>query len=133
MRHLIWVLPIICVVGAISYLVINKPDRLPVAPDVHMMTECDSFVTAVHVFNPDDRAITYSYRLYVDINNNSLLDSSDVFVSSGPRKIVGPKDEDEGMKLRPAEKYKPYSFIVQVKTDELITYYASIPCNEGSK
>lgn len=103
---------------------------LPISPDIHMMTECDKFQTSVHVFNPDKfRGITYGYKVYADLNDNSQLDSTDYFLFSEPKITVGPEGEHEGIIIRPNKKFKGYSMIVQVTTKDMITYYASIPCD----
>lgn len=114
----------------VAWIVKNwAKEPLPVSPDIHMMTECDSFVTAVHLFNPDERAMKCSYRVYVDSNDNQLLDSNDIFICSEPPIRIGPFEEYKGMVVRPLTRYKRYSLIVQAKTEDLVAYYASIPCD----
>ena len=103
---------------------------LPIAPDVHMLTECDSFVTILHVFNSDVKTIRYSAKVYVDSNDNQSLDSSDIFLYSEPLTAVRPLEEHIGLPIRSLPKYKKYSFIAQITTEDMIVYYESIPCDQ---
>lgn len=114
----------------IFWLFINpgKKESLPVAPDMHMMIECDSFRTSLHIFNVDSKTIMYSYRVYVDINDNQLLDSSDVFLYAEENIKLRSLEEHQGMIMSPLDRYRNYSLLTQLTTDKLIEYYLSIPC-----
>jgi hypothetical protein len=108
------------------------PKELAVAPDIEMIQNCERMLVTVHIFNPDHKAMHVGYNVYVDLNNNSLLDSTDQLVYSEPKRTIIPGTEYKGMDIGPQFKYKGYSFIVKATTDDVIAYYASIPCDSDS-
>ena len=122
---------LILVIPVLIWLeVTNKPK--PKAPDLHMVTECDSFITALHVYNTDTKPIRYSTKLYVDVNDNQLLDNIDTLLYTEDMVEVAPAQEHHSLPLRMYQGYKSLSVIAEVTTDDMIVYYASVPCSEQS-
>ena len=106
-----------------------SPKHKPIAPDVHMLTECDSFVASLHIMNLDNKPIYYTTKVYIDTNDNNLLDSSDVFIYSHERNRLLPYGEYVNKPIKPLDKYKGYSLIAEITTDDMVVYYLSIPCD----
>jgi hypothetical protein len=101
--------------------------ELYVAPDIEFIQQCESGIISVHIFNPDTKAMHVGYSVYADLNDNAMLDLTDQFIYSEPKRTLGPQAEDQGIGI--GSKYKGYSHIVKATTDDVIAYYASIPCD----
>lgn len=115
---------------------INKPQakkELIVIPDMHIMSECDSFAVALHIYNLDNRLLKCSYNMYIDSNENSLLDPQDVLLYTEENIKIPPGEEYDGILKRPPIKYKKYSLLAELKTDKTVQYYLGIPCSEPNQ
>lgn len=124
--NIISILVVLLIFWLIDLYKVKEP--LAVAPDMHMVIECDSFDISLHVSNPSDQTIKYSYRIYVDSNSNQTLDSSDIFMYGQSDQKVRGYDETEGMVMRPLDRYKYYPLLAELKTDKLVEYYLTMGC-----
>lgn len=101
---------------------------LPIAPRISMIQNCDSMTVVTRINNYEDKSITCSYSVYMDVNDNKSIDSMDVLLRTVPQVTIGPQAELVDMPISPLFKYKGYSLIVKLSTEKLVTYYLSIPC-----
>lgn len=125
-----FIISLVSISGLLVALLVKTCNKeLHVAPDIEMIQNCETMITSVHIFNPDSlKSMNVKYDVFVDMNDNAMLDSTDPFVYGEPKKVLGPQAEDQGIAIGQM-KYKGYSFIVRAVTDDVIAYYASIPCD----